>query len=221
MGAVLMDAKIAQFYQDARSSGLLDDTMLIITSDHGEAFGDHELYLHDASVFDSNIRVPLWIHHPDLGPQEIDQIVSQRGLFELMRNVGLDRGFAGTLLDEDVREQNQIVVAEHFYYPNVENMQSRYRVNLISAMTQKTKLIVRGDGIELYDRLTDPSELHSCRGSFADFAQACVRESSHFSHQRSQGFVNFLCQVFILIAQGGFDLIQGDTRADGRLSPHN
>ena len=57
----LMDAKLAAFSAAARSSGLLDDTLLIITSDHGEAFGEHGLYLHDASVYDTHLHVPLWI----------------------------------------------------------------------------------------------------------------------------------------------------------------
>jgi arylsulfatase A-like enzyme len=34
----------ANFYDTARGVGLLDDTLLIVTSDHGEAFGEHGLY---------------------------------------------------------------------------------------------------------------------------------------------------------------------------------
>ncbi|HJQ85622.1 MAG TPA: sulfatase-like hydrolase/transferase, partial [Candidatus Binatia bacterium] len=35
----LMDRKLERFYDDARGAGLLDDTLLVIVSDHGEAFG--------------------------------------------------------------------------------------------------------------------------------------------------------------------------------------
>ena len=54
----LMDAKLAGFYEAARHAGALDDTLVILTSDHGEAFGEHDLYLHDASVYDVNLHVP-------------------------------------------------------------------------------------------------------------------------------------------------------------------
>ena len=67
----LMDAKLADFYDAARGVGLLDDTLLIVTSDHGEAFGEHGLYFHDASVYDTNLRVPLWIHHPERAPSPV------------------------------------------------------------------------------------------------------------------------------------------------------
>jgi membrane-anchored protein YejM (alkaline phosphatase superfamily) len=72
----LMDAKLASFYGAARSAGLLDDTLLIVTSDHGEAFGEHALYLHDASIYDIHLHVPLWIHHPGRGPARIADVVS-------------------------------------------------------------------------------------------------------------------------------------------------
>ena len=49
--------------------GLLDDTLLVVTSDHGEAFGEHGLYFHDASVYETHLHVPLWIHHPDRAPR--------------------------------------------------------------------------------------------------------------------------------------------------------
>ena len=48
----LMDAKLAAFYDAARGAGLLDDTLLVVPADHGEAFGEHELYFHDASVYE-------------------------------------------------------------------------------------------------------------------------------------------------------------------------
>jgi len=80
----LMDAKLAAFYDAARASRLLDDTLLIVTSDHGEGFGEHGLYLHDASVYNTHLHVPLWIRHPAMGPEIVDDVVSTRDLFGLM-----------------------------------------------------------------------------------------------------------------------------------------
>src|SRR5262249_5930771 len=95
----LMDAKLATFYHGAQSAGLLDDTLLVITSDHGEGFGEHGPYLHDASVYQTHLHVPLFIHHPTLAPAIIDDVVSTRDLFGLMRSVALGEGGHGTLLD--------------------------------------------------------------------------------------------------------------------------
>src|SRR5262249_40369797 len=51
----LMDAKLAEFWGAADAARLMDDTLLVVTSDHGEAFGEHDLYLHDASVYDVHL----------------------------------------------------------------------------------------------------------------------------------------------------------------------
>ncbi|MBW2542279.1 MAG: sulfatase [Deltaproteobacteria bacterium] len=43
-----------------------DDTLFIITSDHGEAFFEHGLYRHDQVPFDEALRIPLIISYPRL-----------------------------------------------------------------------------------------------------------------------------------------------------------
>ena len=80
----LMDVKLERFWNEARSAGLLDDTLVVVTADHGEAFGEHDLYFHDASVYDTHLHVPLWIHHPALAPAVVDDVVSTRALFDVL-----------------------------------------------------------------------------------------------------------------------------------------
>lgn len=38
-----------------------DDTVVIVTSDHGESFGEHGFWGHDATLYDEVIKVPLYI----------------------------------------------------------------------------------------------------------------------------------------------------------------
>jgi len=40
-------------------AGLYEDTMIVVTSDHGEEFGEHDFFGHGETVFASNTRVPL------------------------------------------------------------------------------------------------------------------------------------------------------------------
>lgn len=68
----LYDAEI--FYTDAtliknlvetlKSSGIYDQTMLIITSDHGEEFYEHQGWLHGQTLYEEQLRVPLIIKFP-------------------------------------------------------------------------------------------------------------------------------------------------------------
>jgi arylsulfatase A-like enzyme len=48
-----------------------DRTIVIVTSDHGEAFGEHGLYRHGFELWEELIRVPLVIHVPGVAPQRV------------------------------------------------------------------------------------------------------------------------------------------------------
>ena len=172
----LMDEKLAGFYDAARGAGLLDDTLLIVTSDHGEAFGEHDLYFHDASVYDTHLRVPLWIHHPDRAPAVVDDVASTRGLYALIRAAGLGRDYRTTLLDNDHRSAHPVALAEHFHYPHTDGLLERYKSNLTAAVVGTRKIIVRREGIEHYDLRSDPLETAPVGGTVADFEAACRRD---------------------------------------------
>lgn len=174
----LMDAKLASFVDTAREIGLLDDTVLVVVSDHGEAFGEHELYFHDASVYDTHLHVPLWIHHPACAPQTVDDLVSTRDLYGLLSRVAEGRGIAGTLLDPAARAARPVALAEHFHYTHVPGAQARYAQDIAAAIVGQHKLIVRREGGELYDLAADPNEHAPTPATVADFAAACRRDGA-------------------------------------------
>jgi arylsulfatase A-like enzyme len=47
-----------------RKRGLLDNTLLIVTSDHGEAFGEHGYAFHALAVYDELVHIPLVMRSP-------------------------------------------------------------------------------------------------------------------------------------------------------------
>ncbi len=53
----------------SRRRGILDDTLLIVTADHGEQFGEHGDFGHGFSVYQAEVHVPLLIHFPRKVPQ--------------------------------------------------------------------------------------------------------------------------------------------------------
>jgi arylsulfatase A-like enzyme len=54
----------------------LDDPVVVITADHGEAFGEHGRLYHSADLYDEQIRVPLLLRVPGVEPRRIDAPVS-------------------------------------------------------------------------------------------------------------------------------------------------
>jgi arylsulfatase A-like enzyme len=66
------DKAMDSLIKGIRKLNLLDKTMIIITSDHGEEFKDHGSMLHGTTLFEEQLLVPLIIHTPDCIPAIID-----------------------------------------------------------------------------------------------------------------------------------------------------
>ncbi len=56
-----MDMQLGLLIDELRGRGVLDDTLLIIASDHGEHLGDHGLFFHGGSLYRQLVQVPLLI----------------------------------------------------------------------------------------------------------------------------------------------------------------
>jgi arylsulfatase A-like enzyme len=54
-----VDDHIGQLLAELQSRGLGQNTLVVITSDHGEALGNHDLFLHGNSLYLEEIHVPL------------------------------------------------------------------------------------------------------------------------------------------------------------------
>ncbi|HJO22358.1 MAG TPA: sulfatase, partial [Myxococcota bacterium] len=59
-----IDAQIGRLLDGLEERGLLDDTLIILVSDHGEEFFDHGSFEHGHSVYQELLRVPLVIWAP-------------------------------------------------------------------------------------------------------------------------------------------------------------
>ena len=82
-GAIsFMDDKIAEFLADLKARGLLENTIVLVTSDHGEAFQQHGFMFHGKGLYWDLIHVPLLIYAPGRVPAgvRIERPVSLQSL---------------------------------------------------------------------------------------------------------------------------------------------
>ncbi len=61
------DWGVGKLEETLRAKKLLDKTVLIVTADHGEAFGEHGYIYHDFGVYDELLHIPLLIRLPGGG----------------------------------------------------------------------------------------------------------------------------------------------------------
>lgn len=67
--AQIVDSEIARIVQFLKLTGILDETLLLVTSDHGESLGEHDYYYaHERYVYEQLLQVPLLIRCPKLIP---------------------------------------------------------------------------------------------------------------------------------------------------------
>jgi arylsulfatase A-like enzyme/Flp pilus assembly protein TadD len=58
------DRGVGRLIETLRDAGALDDTIVIVTSDHGESLGEHGEATHAIFVYDATVRVPLIVRYP-------------------------------------------------------------------------------------------------------------------------------------------------------------
>jgi arylsulfatase A-like enzyme len=65
-----VDRAVGRLFAGLRARGLEDETLVVVTADHGEAFGDpHPTWGHGSRLYDEGVRIPLMVWSPVLFPE--------------------------------------------------------------------------------------------------------------------------------------------------------
>ena len=67
----LIDAQLNRIWDALEQAGIYDETLIIITSDHGELLGDHGLWMKGPFHYEQVIRVPLLVKPPSSRTDEL------------------------------------------------------------------------------------------------------------------------------------------------------
>ncbi len=62
------DRAIGRILEDLTAQGELDNTVFVVTADHGESLGEHGELTHAIFIYDATVKVPLIIRYPPLLP---------------------------------------------------------------------------------------------------------------------------------------------------------
>ncbi len=63
------DLQIGRLLDDLRAKGLYDKTIIVVTGDHGEGFGEHNILKHGFDLYAPQTKVPFVIRVPGLAPR--------------------------------------------------------------------------------------------------------------------------------------------------------
>ena len=145
------DAQIGRLVDELKRRGLWDDCLFVLTSDHGEEFGEHGSLRHGRTLWDEQLEVPLIIHWPE-GSRPVQ--ASTAGLLDVPPTITSITG-----ADPIPRAQGRDLRAEP---PAPRYWHAEVGAEKLSALwDQRYKLVVRNGkdaSIGLYDRQEDPTE---------------------------------------------------------------
>lgn len=140
----------------------LERTLIVITSDHGEALGEHDESTHGVLVHDATLRVPLVIRSPGLRLEEtvaapvhlVDVMPTVLALLDLQPPASIQgRNLVPLLQGKQVEWSPASGYAESLY------AQLHHGAAPLFALREDRWKLVRGLGEELYDLELDPAEL--------------------------------------------------------------
>lgn len=165
-----LDQQIGKLVERLKELGLYEQTILLITSDHGESFGEHGLFDHQYGLYEHQIRIPLIARFPNnsLAGCRLTHPIQLVDLFPILKRIisaptSPQNPAAYAFLEDPIRTA---VIAEYLV-PNLNAFRrrfpsadtGRYEVILRAISVQGYKLIAHQAGDrELYHLPTDPGE---------------------------------------------------------------
>jgi arylsulfatase A-like enzyme len=167
-----MDAQLGEMFDSLDARGALDNTIVVVTSDHGEEFGEHGLLGHGNSLYYNSIHVPLLLVAPDLAPSGVrvaDDISTRDLAATILDLAGIDDGerLPGRTLarcwDDAARGEAgpcaDAVLAEVRHPPNSPEWAPVSRGDMFALLADRTHFIRDGAGDDqLFDLRQDPAE---------------------------------------------------------------
>ncbi|MBI5030576.1 MAG: sulfatase [Chloroflexi bacterium] len=170
-----VDYRIGQVLNTLQAMDMYDNTLIIVTADHGENIGDHGMMAHKYCLYDTLMHVPLIIRYPSgvTNPGRVQHQVQTLDIVPTILSMlrDTDSPVFLSLQGYDLLSsyRREFTIAEQsrpdlskFYtrFPGVDV--SRFDRALTMIRDDRYKFIWASDGRhELYDRKSDPSEEHN------------------------------------------------------------
>ncbi len=164
-----MDAYLGRFFDKLKRMGLYDDAMIIVNSDHGELFGEHNSFGHNTDLYNELIHVPMMIKYPQAArrgrSQQLVQILDI--MPEILTHLGLD--IPPQVQGQPIDSVDHPVIAELFqqqHNAHAKRSPGRYYRDLKAIFGNVDRdslkyIWASNDQSELFDLKADPYELQN------------------------------------------------------------
>ena len=211
-----VDREFGRVWDHLKQRGLADNSVVVIASDHGEAFGEHgSARYHGTSLYEEQVRVPLIIRAPGIEASRRSELAENVDLFATLQGLmGLEPipTQGASLLPLMLAGDAAVDGYPNFAYaelPGDVKESSVGKVLMLRDGSQKLLRFVSAGFSELYDLDEDPGEAEDLLLSSADVGRdvearlASVRDwCRRFQRQET---IEDLHEVWLADARSKFD----------------
>ncbi len=178
------DSSFELLIKKLRQLGVLDNTLIIVLSDHGEEFWDHGWTAHGHSVYEELTHVTLMMWNPALFPkprrisepvQLIDVMPTVLDLLALKTPPVAEGQSLVPLARGQEFKRRGLVLSSKFAAVRPEGLVPENSTDSFSIIDSQWTFIYRNKAakagikkVELYDRKTDPAEQHDLSAQHPD-----------------------------------------------------
>mgnify|MGYP002632661698 CR=1 FL=1 len=187
-----LDFAVGQFLDELEKAGKLENTLLIITSDHGEEFFEHGAFLHGLSLYQEQLHIPMiayWKGHLE-GGQRIGHTVHMVDVAPTLAQaaqVEFPESWMGTPLSSSAPDAGRplfVPMKVHFSKSTAGNdcVALREGDMIYIEYTGDRRAHDKHKGPLLFDLATDPGETTNLINSETEDAWKAKVESTHERH---------------------------------------
>jgi arylsulfatase A-like enzyme len=157
-----LDECIGRILDSLRATGVDDDTVIILASDHGDMFGDHQLMYKHGTHYDGVTHVPLVVRSPDaVGGNRVPDVVSTLDIAATvcaLTGVAVPGDLDGTELPTAATSgTGRFVLVEEDVERTHSTLPAGTRIRTVLSDVGRLTLYSEGAG-EFYLRADDPHE---------------------------------------------------------------
>ncbi len=174
-----VDAKVGLLLRELDLLGLNDRTIVVLVSDHGEGFGEHDYFWHGLVPYDETAHVPLLVRAPGRKPGVAGDVVSTIDVAPtLLELLGLPRAplhegrSLVPLLDDPTLQSDRLVFTESGRDPDGWQRSvrdRRFKLVQVRSAAEREKLHL--DEWTLFDLVADPAETRNVIADHPDVAK--------------------------------------------------
>ena len=184
-----LDGALDSLFRQLERRGVLDQTVVIVASDHGEMLGEHGIREHGNGLYRQELEVPLLMWGPGIpAGVRANQPVSLRDLAATISDLAGagDAGVPGASLASTWQDGKADSASQVFAWVtrprNVEPGTPVAKGTMVSSVEGSLHYIRDGAGMEqLFDLVADSAEMRNLAGTTADSAALQrLRSITHF-----------------------------------------